>query len=75
MRMLPCALILASVMIGFNGSVEYIGAIEVVNLRGTWSEMGYAHGRLLGPNLMELYEGYFLELAGGTGNVDMLRSI
>lgn len=75
MKLLLCAGILASVMLGYNGSLESIGEIEVVNLWGTWSEMGYAHGRLLGPDLLQLYEGYFLELAGGTGNVDMLRSI
>jgi len=36
--------------------------------------MGYAHGYLLGPDLIEMYEGYFLELAGGTANVELLRS-
>ncbi len=75
MKLLLCAGMLVSVMMGYNGSVESIGEIEVVNLWGTWSEMGYAHGRLLGPDLMQLYEGYFLELAGGTGNVEMLRSV
>lgn len=57
-----------------NGSVEWAGEIRIVNLWGTWEEMGYAHGYLLGPDLLELYEGYFLELAGGTGNVDILRA-
>ncbi|HRW77831.1 MAG TPA: hypothetical protein P5207_04090 [Candidatus Sabulitectum sp.] len=47
MKLLLCAGILASVMLGYNGSLESIGEIEVVNLWGTWSEMGYAHGRLL----------------------------
>ncbi len=59
---------------GYNGSLENIGDIQIVNLWGTWEEMGYAHGRLLGPELMELYEGYFLELAGGLPNVELLRS-
>ncbi len=71
-------LVLAAVLYrsaeGYNGSLENIGDIQVVNLWGTWEEMGYAHGRLLGPELMELYEGYFLELAGGLSNVELLRS-
>jgi len=60
---------LSSVVSGYNGSVETIGEIRVVNLWGTWEEMGYAHGRLLGPDIKEVFEGYFLELAGGTANV------
>jgi hypothetical protein len=63
-----------SVVSGFNGSVEMIGEIRVVNLWGTWEEMGYAHGRLLGPDIKEVFEGYFLELAGGTSNVNLLRA-
>lgn len=58
----------------FNGSVEMLGDVRVVNLWGTWGEMGYAHGRLLGPEIREIFEGYFLELAGGTANVGLLRS-
>lgn len=69
---LICFLSAASAEI--NGSVETIGEIRVVNLWGTWEEMGYAHGYLLGPDLMELYEGYFLELAGGLSNVELLRA-
>ncbi len=65
---------LSSVVSGFNGSVETIGEIRVVNLWGTWEEMGYAHGRLLGPDIKEVFEGYFLELAGGTANVNLLRA-
>lgn len=59
---------------GYNGSLENFGDIQVVNLWGTWEEMGYAHGRMLGPDLMELYDGYFLELAGGLSNVEILRN-
>ncbi len=65
------AMILAG---GVNGSLETIGEITVVNLWGTWEEMGIAHGYLLGPDLMDLYEGYFLELAGGQANIDILRA-
>lgn len=57
-----------------NGSLETIGEITIVNLWGTWEEMGTAHGYLLGPDLMDLYEGYFLELAGGQTNIDILRA-
>lgn len=57
-----------------NGSIEMIGEIRVLNLWGTWQEMGYAHGYLLGPDLKEMYEGYFLELAGSIENVDLLRT-
>jgi len=57
-----------------NGSLEMIGEIRVLNLWGTWEEMGYAHGYLLGPDLKEVYEGYFLELAGGQSNVELLRT-
>lgn len=67
-------LALASAVSGFSGSVEMIGEIRVVNLWGSWEEMGYAHGRLLGSDIKEVYEGYFLELAGGTANVNLLRS-
>jgi len=67
-------LTMVSVVSGFNGSVEMIGEIRVVNLWGTWEEMGYAHGRLLGPDIKEVFEGYFLELAGGTSNVNLLRA-
>lgn len=57
-----------------NGSLEAIGDISIVNLWGTWEEMGTAHGYLLGPDLMDLYEGYFLELAGGPGNIETIRA-
>lgn len=67
-------LALASAVSGFNGSVEMIGEIRVVNLWGTWEEMGYAHGYLLGPDIKAVFEGYFLELAGGTSNVNLLRA-
>ncbi len=60
--------------LGLNGSLEAIGDIRVLNLWGTWEEMGYAHGYLLGPDLKEFYEGYFLELAGSQGNVEALRA-
>lgn len=71
--MLP-VIALAPLAGAFNGSVEMIGEIRVVNLWGTWEEMGYAHGRLLGPDIKEVFEGYFLELAGGTANVNLLRA-
>ncbi len=35
-----------------NGSIEYIGDIRILNLWGTWPEMGYAHGYLLGPDIV-----------------------
>jgi hypothetical protein len=57
-----------------HGSVETIGEVRILNLWGTWEEMGYAHGYLLGPDLKEVYEDYFLELAGGIGNIDLLRT-
>lgn len=60
--------------LGLNGSIETMGDIRVLNLWGTWEEMGYAHGYLLGPDMMDFYEGYFLELTGGIGNVNVLRS-
>jgi hypothetical protein len=57
-----------------HGSLETMGEVRVLNLWGTWQEMGYAHGYLLGPDLKEVYENYFLELAGGVANVNLLRS-
>ncbi|MBN1435174.1 hypothetical protein JW921_10475, partial [Candidatus Fermentibacterales bacterium] len=58
---------------GVNGSLETIGDITVLNLWGNWEEMGYAHGYLLGPDQKELFETYFLEFAGGPGNIDLAR--
>jgi hypothetical protein len=56
-----------------NGSLETIGDIRVLNLWGSWTEIGYAHGYLLGPDVKELFETYFLEFAGGIGNVNLAR--
>lgn len=60
--------------LGLNGSLEMIGEIKILNLWGSWEEMGYAYGYLLGPDLKEFYEVYFLELAGNQANVDILRT-
>ena len=68
------AAFLASSASGLNGSVEMIGEIRVLNLWGTWEEMGYAHGYLMGPDIMLIFEEYFLELAGGQSNVNLLRN-
>ncbi|MCD4708332.1 MAG: T9SS type A sorting domain-containing protein [Candidatus Sabulitectum sp.] len=67
-------LVFAVPVFGLNGSLETIGEIRVLNLWGTWEEMGYAHGYLLGPDLKEFYEEYFLELAGSQANVNYLRN-
>ena len=56
-----------------NGSIEYIGDIRILNLWGTWSEMGYAHGYLLGPDIEEVFEEYFLEMTGGVSNYESVR--
>ncbi len=77
MRILNLFVLLCPAVIfagGVNGSLETTGDITIVNLWGTWEEMGTAHGYLLGPDLMDLYEGYFLELAGGQTNIDILRA-
>ena len=65
-NLLAAALILlvARPVLGVNGSVEMIGEIRILNVWGSWEEMGYAYGYLLGPDIVEVYEGYFLELAG-----------
>jgi len=57
-----------------NGSVEYIGDIRILNLWGTWTEMGYAHGYLLAPDLKEVFEDYFLEMIGGVSNYANIRT-
>jgi hypothetical protein len=57
----------------FNGSIEYVQGVRVMNLWGTWQEMGYAEGYLLGPEIKELYEVYILELAGSPGMVESAR--
>lgn len=72
--LLIIALVFSVAAFAVNGSIENIGEIKVVNLWGTWSEMGYAHGYLLAPDLIDMYEGYFLELAGGVSNVELLRT-
>ncbi len=56
-----------------NGSIEYIGEIRVLNLWGSWADMGYAHGYLLGPDIKEVFENYFLELVGGPTNFEIIR--
>lgn len=56
-----------------NGSVEYIGEIRVLNLWGSWADMGYAHGYLLGPDIKEVFENYFLEMVGGAPNFEIVR--
>lgn len=56
-----------------NGSIETIEDIRILNLWGSWEQMGYAHGYLLGPDQKELFETFFLEFAGGTGNIDLAR--
>ncbi len=57
-----------------NGSLENIGDVRVLNLWGTWSEMGHAHGYLLGPDIGEVFENYFLELTGGVPNYESIRT-
>lgn len=56
-----------------NGSIEYIGDVRVLNLWGTWSEMGYAHGYLLGPDIATVFHDYFLEMVGGPGTFENAR--
>ncbi len=56
-----------------SGSVEEMGHVRVLNLWGTWSEMGYAHGYLMGPDIAELFEGYFMEMIGGASNYEYVR--
>lgn len=55
------------------GSLEQQGPIEVLNLWGSWEEMGYAQGYLLAPRIKLVYETYMVELAGGVSNIDALR--
>lgn len=56
------------------GSIEFIGDVRVLNLWGSWDEMGYAHGYLLGPDISEVFHDYFLEMAGGTGSFESARA-
>ncbi len=46
-----------------KGSIEFKENQRIVNLWGTHYEMGYAHGRLLGREIMELIEGYGLAVS------------
>ncbi|MBN2587700.1 MAG: T9SS type A sorting domain-containing protein [Candidatus Fermentibacteraceae bacterium] len=55
------------------GSIEYAGNIRILNLWGSWDDMGYAHGYLLGPDISEVFHKYFLEMAGGPGNFESAR--
>jgi len=43
-----------------KGSIEHINGHRIVNLWGSHYEMGYAHGFLLGPEIMALVENYGL---------------
>ena len=56
-----------------NGSIEYIGDIRVLNLWGSWNEMGYAHGYLLGPDISTVFHDYFLEMVGGSSTFENAR--
>lgn len=56
-----------------NGSIEYIGDLKVLNMWGSWTEMGYAHGFLLGPDIKETFEEYFIELCGGVYSYEAAR--
>jgi len=58
-----------------NGSVEYIGDIRILNLWGSWEEMGYAHGYLLGPDIKSVFENYIIELAGGISTYNAARQL
>ena len=55
------------------GSIEQQGPVEVLNLWGSWTDMGYAHGYLMAPRIKLVYETYMVELAGGVSNIDYLR--
>lgn len=59
----------------YNGSLEEIAGVRLLNLWGTWEEMGRAHAYLLGPDIMEIFEGYLLEAAGGPDMYQMARTI
>lgn len=45
-----------------NGSIEYADGHRIVNVWGSHYEMGYAHGYLLGPQIMMLVEEYGLNV-------------
>jgi len=45
-----------------NGSIEFKENQRILNLWGTHYEMGYAHGSLLGDEIMELVEDYGLQV-------------
>lgn len=68
-----CLFISGPLQADVNGSIEYIGDIRILNLWGTWSEMGYAHGYLLGPDIGEIFHEYFLEMIGGALNYESAR--
>ena len=78
MTRISCLLTLLTLAAGVsatsvNGSLETIGDISVLNLWGTWEEMGRAHGYLLGPDIRTVFENYFFELAGGVGPYNSAR--
>ncbi len=58
-----------------NGSLDEIAGVRLLNLWGTWEEIGYAHAYLLGPDIKEILEGYLLEAAGGPYNYQIARTI
>lgn len=79
MRPVPLLLITCLFIASFamssdlRGSIEYMEDIKVMNLWGSWSEMGYAHGFLLGPDIYEVFHDYFLEMVGGSDNFENAR--
>ena len=50
-----------------------LGDVRILNQWGTWSEMGYAHGYLLGPDIDEFFRNYVLEMLGGVSNYENVR--
>lgn len=69
-----CIVLAAAAHSDVCGSIEYIGAVRVLNLWGSWEDMGRAHGYLLGPDISEVFHDYFLEMAGGVGNFEGARA-
>lgn len=56
-----------------NGAFRTVSGIRVLHIWGTHREMGYAHGYLLGAQIVDLFDRIFVPLVGGADYMEANR--
>lgn len=59
-----CLLTVSPVAWSVSGEFQIINGVRVLNLWGTYSDMGYAHGYLLGTEIMDVVNQYMMPMIG-----------